>query len=248
MTSSSKYFKVIACEALARPVYYFSALTPHKIDIELNRIGLHDHPNQLRDQLQASIDNTSPDYDAILLAYGLCGRAIDGLQSKQNMMVIPRAHDCITLLLGSRSAYAQQQDQQPGTYWYSQDYLERSGRYGTSMALGSGMPDDLQAVYQEYIQKFGQDNADYLIQTLTSWQSHYKRAVLVENELGVNENISNQAAQEAIKRGWQLEKLAGDLNIVRRLLSGEWNDDFLVIPKGSTVTMSMDDEIITCSK
>lgn len=245
MPSSSKYFKVISCEALARPVYYFSALSPHRIDVELHRIGLHDHPDQLRIRLQTSIDEASPDYDAILLAYGLCGRSIDGLYSNQTSLVIPRAHDCITLLLGSRNVYAQQQNQQPGTYWYSQDYLERSGRYGASMALGSGMPEDLKATYEEYIRKFGQDNADYLIQTLSSWQSHYKRAVLIENELGLGEDIREKAAQEAKNHGWQLEKLAGDLTLVRRLLSGEWNDDFLVNPKGSTIKMSMDDQIIT---
>jgi hypothetical protein len=245
--SSTKFFKVIACESLARPVYYFSALSPHRIDVELHRIGLHDHPNQLRNKLQDSIDNTSTDYDAILLVYGLCGRAIEGLHSSHITIVIPRAHDCITLLLGSRSAYNLQQDQQPGTYWYSQDYLERSGRYGTSMALGSGMPEDLNDVYQEYIQKYGQDNADYLIQTMNKWQSHYKRAVLVENELGVSESIQQQAANEASKRNWQLEKLNGDLVLIRRLLYGDWGDDFLVVPKGSNINMSLDDNIITSS-
>ena len=243
--SSINYYKVIACESLARPVYYFSALSPHRIDVELHRIGLHDHPDQLRIRLQESIDNSAPDYDALLLVYGLCGRAVEGLKSNQTKIVIPRAHDCITLLLGSRSAYSLEQDREAGTYWYSQDYLERSGRYGTSMALGSGMPGDLQEVYQEYIQKYGQENADYLIQTLTSWQSHYKRAVLVENELGVSENIQQQAALEAKNRGWQLEKIAGNLTLIRRLLFGEWNDDFLILPKGSKIQMSMDDQIIT---
>jgi hypothetical protein len=245
--SSDKFFKVIACEALARPVYYYSALSPHRIDVELHRIGLHDHPDQLRTRLQTSIDETSSDYDAILLSYGLCGRAIDGLKSNQMIIVVPRAHDCITLLLGSRKAYIQEQESEPGTYWYSQDYLERSGRYGASMALGSGMPDDLQSTYEEYIQKYGQDNADYLIQTLSSWQSHYKRAALVESELGISDNILEKAAYEAEKRKWQLEKIAGDLTLVRRLLFCDWNDDFLIVPENSSIKMSMDDQIISCN-
>lgn len=40
-------------------------------------------------------------------------------------LVIPRAHDCITLYLGSRQRYLEQFNARPGTYWYSLDYLER---------------------------------------------------------------------------------------------------------------------------
>jgi hypothetical protein len=249
MTPSLQKIKVFSCEAMARPVYYYSALSPHQIDIELFRIGLHDHPLQLNQQLQQHIDQTPPEtYDAIILVYGLCGRAIDGLKSTHTPIVVPKAHDCITMLLGSGEAYNQQQNEHPGTYWYSQDYLERSGRYGESMTLGSNIPADPQAVYQEYIIKYGQENADYLMRTLTSWQSHYTRAVLVQNELGVQKQIADKAEQEAIKRGWKLEILNGNLSIIKRLLFGEWDKDFLVVSKGSRIQMTMDENIITAIK
>lgn len=246
MTTLSLKIKCISCEALARPVYYYSALTPHQVDLEILRIGLHDRPASLREQLQQRI-NAVPENtcDAIVLVYGLCGRAIDGLTSTHTEIVVPRAHDCITLLLGSREAYQAQQNEQPGTYWYSQDYLERSGRYGESMALGSGMPADLQSVYQQYIEKYGKDNADYLMQTMGSWQAHYTRAVLVENDLGVKRDIAEQAQQEAEKRGWQLEKLNGNLSIVKKLLYREWDQDFLRIPPRSRIQMTVDEQIIT---
>ena len=249
MTASLQKFKVIACEALARPVYYYSALSPHQIDIQLNQIGLHDHPVSLRDQLQSLINQTTPkQYDAILLVYGLCGRAIDGLISEHTPLVVPRAHDCITLMLGSRRAYLDQQNETPGTYWYSQDYLERSGRYGESMALGSAMPGDIRDVYQQYIDKYGQDNADYLIATLNSWQAHYQRAVLVENELPVSAEIAERADQEAERRGWQLERLAGSLSLIRNLLFGEWDDNFLVAPPQHRIQMTADEQIVTAVK
>ncbi len=238
--------KCISCESLARPVYYFSAISPQQIDLEILQIGLHDRPTSLREQLQARIDQTPLDvYDAIGLVYGLCGRAIDGLTSSHTPLVVPRAHDCITLLLGSRAAYQQQQNETPGTYWYSQDYLERSRRYGESMTLGSGMPADLQSIYHQYVDQYGKDNADYLMQTMASWQTHYSRAVLVENELGVTQNIAEQAQQEAEKRGWRLETLPGDLSMVKKLLFAEWDEDFLFVPTQASIQMTGDEQIIT---
>ncbi len=128
------------------------------------------------------------------------GQSMDWLV-KNIPLVIPRAHDCITLLLGSREAYSQQQNDHPGTYWYSQDYLERSNRYGESMALGSGAITDQQNLYDLYVEKYGQENADYLIETMNNWQKHYDRAVLVETEFGVDAiNTGKSKRTEPIKR------------------------------------------------
>jgi len=245
MTSSPKKFKVIACESLARPVYAFSALSPHRIDIQLLRIGLHDQPNQLRSNIQEYINQILPsDYDNVLLVYGLCGRAIDGLISADIPMVIPRAHDCITLLLGSREAYNHQQNENPGTYWYSQDYLERSNRYGQSMALGSGAITDQQNLFDLYVEKYGLENAEYLIETMTNWQKHYDRAVLVETEFGVTEEIREKVKEQSTKHGWKLETMSGDLQLVKKLIFGDWDKDFLVVPPRHRVAMQIDEWII----
>ena len=116
MGISIKSYKVIACEALVSAVAFYAVQSPHIIDLALQEIGLHDRPSGLRRHIQHLIDQTSStNYDAILLVYGLCGRAIDGLLSRDLPLVVPRAHDCITLYLGSREAYNQQQNHHPGT-------------------------------------------------------------------------------------------------------------------------------------
>jgi hypothetical protein len=245
MDISTSSFNVIACEALARAVYYYASLTPHRINITLQKIGLHDRPNNLRDQIQLYIDKTSAEeYDAILLAYGLCGRAIDGLKSRDVQLVIPRAHDCITLYLGSRETYNEQQNKHPGTYWYSQDYLERSGRYGENMALGSVLPPDLNNTYEEFVKKYGEENAQYLMETLNGWQQHYTRAVLFETQFGVNDEIRRNAQAQAQKNGWQLETVQSNFLLVKKLLFSEWDVDFLVVPPRHQIQMSVDDGII----
>ncbi len=246
MATSSSSFNVIACEALARAVYFYAAQSPHRINLTLQKIGLHDRPTSLREHLQKLVDQTPADeYDAILLTYGLCGRAIDGLVSRDLPLVIPRAHDCITLYLGSREAYNEQQNNQPGTYWYSQDYLERSGRYGENMALGSVLPSDLNNTYEAYVLKYGEENARYLMDTLNGWQQHYTRAVLFESEFGVDQEIRQKAQDQAARNGWQLESIPSNFQLIKKQIFGEWDDDFLVVPPKHRVQMSGDEGIIT---
>jgi hypothetical protein len=245
MQISTSSFNVIACEALARAVYFYAAQTPHRINVTLQKIGLHDRPNNLREHLQNLIDQTfAADYDAILLTYGLCGRAIDGLVSRDVQLVVPRAHDCITLHLGSRESYTEQQNNHPGTYWYSQDYLERSGRYGENMALGSVLPPDLNNTYEEFVRKYGEENAQYLMETLNGWQQHYTRAVLFETEFGVNDEIRRNAQAQAFKNGWQLESIPANFQLIRKQIFGEWDQDFLVVPPQHRIQMTADGGII----
>jgi len=237
----------LTCEALTRPVYLGAALSKHSIDVELVRIGLHDRPKDLRSQLQSRIDSAPAEkYAAVLLAYGLCGQATAGLTARALPLVMPRAHDCITLFLGSRKRYTQEFESNPGTYWYSQDYIERRDGDTLALAMGSGVVDDVRAVYDEYVEKYGQDNADYLMEVMGAWKSHYNRAAFIDLGIGDASAVEAQARDEAGRRGWTFERLLGDTGLMRRLLAGEWNDDFLVIPPGQHVIMTGDESVIGC--
>jgi hypothetical protein len=240
--------KCLVCEALARPSYLAAAYSPHIVDIEMVQRGLHNRPAHLRDHLQSLVDSAAgAGYDAVVLAYGLCGKAIAGLVARDLRLVVPKAHDCITLFLGSRERYSYQFDNYPGTYWYSQDYIERDDGSGSSLSMGSGTDSDLEAVYDEYVTKYGKDNADYLMEAMGAWQSHYQRAVFIDMGFGDSSNVEQRARQEAERRGWSFERMAGDLVLVRRLLNGDWDDDYLVLEPGHAVGMSYDEHILTCA-
>ena len=93
---------------LARPLYYLAATSPNIIDIQLVKRSLHDEPNRMRSKLQKKIDlMDNYDYDAVLLGYGLCGNGTVGLQARSLPLIIPRVHDCITLLLGNPNRYTE---------------------------------------------------------------------------------------------------------------------------------------------
>jgi Protein of unknown function (DUF1638) len=239
--------KCIGCEVLARPIYWSAALSPHMVDVELLPRGLHNQPSDLRSRLQSMVDASGGQgYDAVLLAYGLCGQATAGLIAPVIPVVIPRAHDCITLFLGSRQRYNEQFEHIPGTYWYTQDYIERNDGSAASLALGSGTEEQLQDVYHEYVLKYGQDNADYLMEVMGAWQKHYQRAVFIDLGIGDGTATETLAEQEAARRGWTFERLAGDLVLIRKLLFGDWQEDFLLLSPGQQVVMSYDESIISC--
>lgn len=244
-------FLCLTCEALARPVYYCAALAPHIVDVVLVERGLHHKPDDLRNILQQHINSANPAvYDHILLVYGLCGKATAGLSAKTIPLVIPRVHDCISLFLGSRQRYQDQFENHPGTYWYAQDYIERADGTASSLSMGADFEDDIHKVYEEYVAKYGQDNADYLMEVMGAWKQHYQRAVYIDMGISDGKQVQTRAEQEAARRGWSFEKIAGDLLLIRGLIEGVWssgtNQDFLVVPPGSKVVMSFDDNVIRC--
>ena len=236
----------IACDVVARPVYLCAARSPHVVDIRLFERGLHNEPRALRDRLQEAIDAAPSVAEAVVLGYGLCGGATAGIVARDRPVVLPRAHDCITLFLGARERYAEEHARS-STYWYVADQLERKDGYRASaggLAIGSDTDEQIEATRAEYVEKYGADNADYLMEVLGGWRVHYGRAAFVS--MGVaDETVPEAAARdEAERRGWAFERLEGSMVLLRRLLDGDWDDDFLVLRPGEELAMSWDDGVV----
>lgn len=236
----------IACDVLARPVYLSAARSPHVVDIRLFERGLHDEPKTLRDRLQEAIDDAPASAEAIVLGYGLCGGATAGIQARGVPVVLPRAHDCITLFLGARERYLEEHGK-AATYWYVADQLERNDGYRAGvggLAIGSDTDAEMEDVRVEYVAKYGEDNADYLMEVLGGWRTHYGRAAFVS--MGVADETASEAAarDEADRRGWAFERMEGSMVLLRRLIDGDWNDDMLVLQPGEQLAMSYDDGVV----
>ena len=240
--------KAVACEVFARQLYYVAALSPHVVDVELMSKDLHSEPDSLRNELQRVLYGISEDeYDAILLGYGLCSNTIVGLVCPHTQMVVPRAHDCITLYLGSKERYGEEFRANPGTYWYTADYIERGGDQGDRIALGASSDDeDMSQVYREYVAKYGQDNADYLMEVMGAWTRHYNRAAYIDTEEMRLPDYSGRVRELADRRGWNLECMAGSFVLLRDLLEGRWDGDrYLIVPPGHTIVPTNDAHIIS---
>ncbi len=62
------------------------------------------------------------------------------------------------------------------------------------------------------------------------------------------EEQTPQAQENAAQRGWSFERVAGDLVLIRRLLDGAWQDDFLIVEPGEQIEMSGDDDVMRCAR
>jgi hypothetical protein len=244
-----KRYIALTCEALARSIYASAARSPHTVSVRLYRQGLHNTPKRLQAALQDAVDAIEPgECDAILLVYGICGTSTLGLTAHHTPLVIPRAHDCITLYLGSRQRYQAEFDAQPGTYWYSLDFMERQ-EPGATVVLGAANLDVIEDVYEEYVEKYGRDNADYLMEVMGEWGKHYTRAVYIDMGVGDGQAFEKLAQDEATRRGWVFERREGNRRLLEMLINGEWpEDEFLVVPPGHAIQQTGEDGLVKAVK
>ena len=242
--------KVIACEIAVRELYYAAARARNLIDLEFLTQGHHDTPASGRAQIQQRIDAVpTGKYDAIILGYGLCSNILAGLSTAHTRLVIPRAHDCITFFLGSKERYQQCFAERPGTYYYTSGWLECAKRRGEKGATWGGMSLpasanlSLKATYEQWAQKYGEEQANYLLEEMSRWTKSYTHGTLIDFEFLKELGLSEQVQQICREKGWQYDEIPGDMSLFRRLLDGEW-EDFLVVQPGQKVAASFDERVM----
>ncbi|MFH1476934.1 MAG: DUF1638 domain-containing protein [Verrucomicrobiota bacterium] len=242
MPNPQRYL-LIACAVVYRECYHCAALCRNIIDIRLCDKGLHDiGAPKMCSKLQAEVDAVDrTKYDAILLAYGLCNNGTIGLRSPIPI-VIPRAHDCITLLMGSKERYRKYFDANPGTYFLSSGWSER----GTSSLENEQSTISAMGIrsYDDYVKEYGEETAKYLMETLGSMK-HYTKLAYIDTHVGDFPVYKADARQLATDKGWEYEEIPGSPELLMRLANGEWNDnDFVVIEPGQTTAPSYNDGIL----
>ena len=229
---------VIGCEVLKLEVETFAKGYPHIVAFEVLEMNLHETPLRLQEALGAKIAEVEARYqpDAIALVYGLCGRGLVGVRAKTRPLVVARAHDCVTLFLGSKERYLQKQKDQPETYWYTPGWNK------TSRAPS---PEKFAKLKQEYAQKFDEEEAEYLVETEMSALQTYKTAAFVD--LGIGESAEHEAYAKRCAEwmGWNYERESGDRKLLIDLLAGKWDvDRFLVVPPGCEIQNSADARVM----
>ena len=240
--------KLISCEVFYREMCYAISRSPNQVDVEFLPKGLHDlGAPEMQKRIQAALAGVPEEkYDAVLFGYGLCNNGLHGLRAGTTRVVVPRAHDCITLFFGSKEKYQEYFWSHPGTYFKTSGWIERGEAEGELKQLSIGHLAGMDKSYEEMVEEYGEDNAQYLIEVLgDQGTSNYGQFTFIEMGVEPDDRFERQAKAEADERGWKFEKVRGDMSLIQRLVDGPWaDDDFLLIPPGGRLVAKYDEGVI----
>lgn len=191
--------------------------------------GLHSQPRNLAKAVQQQLD-ALVEPSLVVLGYGLCGNGLHGIQARQHTLLIPRADDCISVFLGSYANYQRQFSDNPGTYYLTKGWLE----------AGSNPLQE----YTKYVQKYGQQQADWLIENM---YHNYKRIAFVAHTQEDLDKYRPQALEVAHfceRFGMRYEEVLGAPAYFEQLVEASHNPeqaggDFLVIKPGGELRQDL---------
>ncbi|HNT24871.1 MAG TPA: DUF1638 domain-containing protein [Anaerolineales bacterium] len=205
---------VIACATVMEEM---QPLMPPGMRHQVFDFGLHVNPGQLRTALQAAIDAAAGQYDTIILGYGLCAQAMLGLRANGCRLVAPRVDDCIALFLGSQAAYRRQCQSEPGTYYLTKGWIE--------------VGDTPFAEYDRMLARYGEQRARRIFRQM---MGHYTRLALINTGPQGLGKYRQYAQQTAEKFGLRFEEIEGSDTLIQKMLTGPWDEDFVVLQAGET--------------
>ncbi|MBI5303908.1 MAG: DUF1638 domain-containing protein [Chloroflexi bacterium] len=191
---------------------------PGDVSYDILEFGLHLHPNDLKNTLQKKIEQVSPHADMVLLGYGLCSMAVIGLRATTATLVVPRTDDCIAIFLGSCAAYKEQINREPGTYYLTKGWIE----------VGDSPFEE----YKRLAEKYGATKAKRMINLMLK---NYTRLGFINTGQFELERYRQYARNTAEQFGLRFEEIEGSPALVKKMIFGPWDDEFVVVPPGQTI-------------
>ena len=188
------------------------------IDIRWQERGHHNDPDKLREVIQLEIDKAEAEgADLIMLAYGLCGNGAVGWHTKRAVLAMPRFDDCCNMMLctGKRN---------------KRNYLEAGHMYLT----GGWSKDEgaLLDMFESYLAKYGKRKADKLMKMMLA---SYTSVTVIDTGCYEMEPVIAYADKCAERFGLERRIVQGGNEPMRKLLTGEWDDDVIVRQPGERV-------------
>jgi len=187
-------------------------------EVRVLEIALHVDPKRLRDRLMEEVAAIEEEGAHVLLGYGLCGRALEGLVSARSTLVLPRVDDCVGALLGSRGRHKELLKQNAGCYFLEQNWLETELNIFTEILKGLG--------------RIPPEKRDKIVKMTLK---HYNTLALLDSGDLMFETEPFCLAY-ARRYDLKLVRLKTELGLLKRLVKGPWHEEeFLVLPPGIPV-------------
>jgi len=209
---------ILACEVMREEL--LRAIQSADVSTKFLSMGLHVSPDRLRTALRDELE-VIRDAEQIVLGFGLCGAATEGLSSAHCPLIIPRVHDCIPLLLG-RTEVEDEPHLEKGTFYLSGGWMEGERT--------------LVSEHRRAITKFGEKRALRILNTMFS---PYKKIRFIRTDHPRVAERENEANGLAAILNLSAEFTEGDRTYISRLANGPYEaPEFLRFQKGVTITAS----------
>lgn len=204
---------IIACETLRDEIELIIRDRQITLPVLWLSNALHASPDALRAALQEAI-LAHQDYSHLLLAFGGCGGGLVGLTSPRSTLVIPRFEDCIAMLL---CRYPDFHQRYANTFFLTKGWLSAESPILTDLT------------YQ--LERYGPQRSRRIMQIL---YQHYQYLMMIDT--GAYTMASIQPVLDTFLDLTGLTPVCekGDLTILIDLLTGRWDDNFILVSPGKT--------------
>jgi hypothetical protein len=197
-------------------------LSPEMEEPTVREFGLHEHPEKLHTALQEEIEQAEREgVDTVVFGYGMCSKGTLGLRSSSCRLVVPRVDDCIGLFLTSKG-YKEQIYREAGTFFLTKGWMETE----ESLFSANG----------RFSKRYDARTRDLLIRTLFK---NYTRLALIDTGNYPIDGYRSYLEKQAQRYGLRYEEIPGTNTLMRKLVSGKWDDDFIVVEPGQEITFDM---------
>ncbi len=218
----SKNTCIICCKTISEELLAAMESTGCTFPVLWIESGLHNVPRKLHKVLQDTVDEAEKTgAERILVAMGFCGNSLENLKTETAELILPRADDCITLLLGSFRRRQQIQNE-AGTYFMTKGWIEGER--------------NIMREYEYTMEKYGEEMGEEIFDMMFG---NYRRIGILET--GCYDMEPVLAETERIARTLHLawEKFSGSNEYLKKLMTGPWDEDsFVTLQPGEALTLS----------
>ena len=163
-----------------------------------------------------------PEYDTVLVAMGFCGGVWHQVTFDRTV-VIPRVDDCISLLLHTDDDFHPNLKEDGHLYLYENDPGEFSALTLMHNTNSFTRELDLKNMSREFL--------------FEMWFHNYRHMDIIDT--GLNDCYSEEYAAAAQEQADQikadLDYVPGGILLLEKLVSGRWDEQFIVAPPGKTI-------------
>lgn len=211
--------KIYSCITIQKELELTAQKLGCKDEITFLEPELHSNPRKMHETLQQIIDDNgsaNTPADEIIICVSGCGRATCNLTASSCNLVVPRTMDCIDILLSGSNT-----PRPKGAIFLTASWM----KFMQASAI----------CHEKLINKLGYEKA---AEKLRSIYKGFTDFYVIDTGTYDIHTVENYISPLIDILGGKITKIPGRYQILEKLLSGNYDEDIIQIPKGNTLLIT----------